>query len=340
MQGNVDAIYTTIKTVTVSGNPIVYDSLVIATGAETNYYGIAGAQENTLPLKNLYDAARIRSVIIDRFEKAATTKDKSEKESLLSFAVVGGGATGVEMAAELAEFVAGISERYYSIHDCTPEIAKISIVDTGPELLQMFAPSLRKAAETRLIKAGVAVYHNSAVTSVTPEGLTLANSTTIPAKTVIWSAGVKAIIPKFEDIQPTLVKGRISVNNFFQMVNGESVISDIFVLGDVASYPTPLPMLAQVAEGQAATVAKNICAQAGGRPLAGFVYKSKGSMVSVGQWFAIGEIFSIKISGRITWWMWRTVYLFKFASFKKRVRIMFEWTLELFFPRDITKIIN
>ena len=99
-------------------------------------------------------------------------------------------------------------------------------------------------------------------------------------------------------------------------------------------------MLAQVAEGQAATVAKNICAQAGGRPLAGFVYKSKGSMVSVGQWFAIGEIFSIKISGRITWWMWRTVYLFKFASFKKRVRIMFEWTLELFFPRDITKIIN
>lgn len=340
MQGNVDAINTTNKTVTVSGNPIVYDSLVIATGAETNYYGIAGAQENTLPLKNLYDAARIRSVIIDRFEKAATTKDKSEKESLLSFAVVGGGATGVEMAAELAEFVAGISERYYSIHDCTPEIAKISIVDTGPELLQMFAPSLRKAAETRLIKAGVAVYHNSAVTSVTPEGLTLANSTTIPAKTVIWSAGVKAIIPKFEDIQPTLVKGRISVNNFFQMVNGESVISDIFVLGDVASYPTPLPMLAQVAEGQAATVAKNICAQAGGRPLAGFVYKSKGSMVSVGQWFAIGEIFSIKISGRITWWMWRTVYLFKFASFKKRVRIMFEWTLELFFPRDITKIIN
>ncbi len=342
VQGIVEGIDSIQKIVTVSGTPIAYDYLVVATGAETNYYGINGAEEHSLPLKNLYDAARIRARVIDAFEKAVIAKDNCERARLLSFAVVGGGATGVEMAAELTEFVAGISKRYYPMMHWDPEEAQVSIIDTGPELLQMFAPKLRAAAKNRLLKEGVILHQNSAVTSVTPDGLTLSNNTTIPASIVIWSAGVKAIIPKFIGDQPVLVKGRMSVNTFFQVALGASstIAENIFAHGDVAGYPTPVPMLAQVAEAEATIVARNIIALLSQKKLSDFTYRSKGSMVSVGQWFAIGEIFSLRVSGKLTWWLWRTVYISKFASIKKRIRIMFEWALELFFPRDITKIVD
>ena len=205
----------------------------------------------------------------------------------------------------------------------------------------MFAPRLRKAAQNRLTEEGVAIHLNCAVTSVNADGISLSNNTTVSASTIIWSAGVKAIVPKFIGTQPTLVKGRMSVNEYFQIKSSETdILKNVFVLGDAASYPTPVPMLAQAAEAQASAVGNNILASINNTQLSPFVYKSKGSMVSVGQWFAIGEIFSIKTSGRLTWWLWRTVYLSKFASFKKRIRIMFEWTLEIFFPRDITKILE
>jgi len=280
---------------------------------------------------------------------------------LLSFAIVGGGATGVEMAAELSEFTDAIARRYYSHMKWNPHDVQISIIDTGPELLQVFAPKLRKAAMDRLKKEGVALHMNSSVTSVTADGLAVTSksadpslnssaSMTIPAATVIWSAGVKAIVPKFKGVQPVLMRGRMTVDEYFILIapptetgagsEGSNPFANIFVLGDAAGYPKSVPMLAQAAESQAKIVARNIVAAITGKPLSGYVFNSKGSMVSVGQWFAIGEIFSLKISGKLTWWLWRTVYLFKFASFKKRVRIMFEWSLELFFPRDITKIIN
>ncbi len=340
IQGNIDSIDAAKKTATISGTPILYDYLVIATGAETNYYGISGAEKFSLPLKNLLDAARIRSRVIDSFEKAALSNDPAERARLLSFAVVGGGATGVEMAAELSEFAEAIAKRYYREMNWPADEVQISIVDTGPELLQMFAPKLRKTAMKHLQKEGVALHMNSSVTSVSADGLTLSGNISIPAATVIWSAGVKAIIPKFEGTQPVLVKGRMTVDNHFVLTDASAsnTFNTIFVLGDAAGYPTPVPMLAQVAENQAKVVASNLLASIAGRPLSGFIYNSKGSMVSLGQWFAIGEIFSLKISGRLTWWLWRTVYLFKFASFKKRVRIMFEWSLAVFFPRDITKI--
>jgi NADH dehydrogenase len=336
IQGEVDSIDSANKKVIISDVPESYDYLVIATGAETNYYNIPGAEELSYSLKDLSDAARIRSRVIDSFEKAARSSDAAERARLLSFTVVGGGATGVEMAAELAEFVEGITRRYYRSMHWGSDEPKVSLIHTGPELLQMFAPRLRSAAEKRLQKEGVALHLNSSVTSVTKDGVTLSNNTTVPAATVIWSAGVKSIIPKFDGNQPVVVHGRLSVDEHF-LVSG---FSGVFAMGDVAGYPTPMPMLAQVAEAEAATVARNIVASIAGKPLLGFIYRSKGSMVSVGQWFAIGELFSLKISGRLTWWIWRTVYLFKFASMKKRIRIVFEWSLEVFFPRDITKIVR
>jgi NADH dehydrogenase len=336
---------------------ISYDFLVIATGATTNYYDIPGADRFTYPLKTLSDAAAIRDRIIDSFEEAVLSPDPATRARLLSFAVVGGGATGVETAAEISDFVKGLVRRYYNDTDCrpddpcncSPEEPKVSIIHAGPELLPMFAPSLRQAAEKRLRENGVELHMNCKVTAVTPNGLSISsgdatsNDTTIQSSTVIWTAGVKSLLPRFTGDMPVLTAGRLAIDEYFRLKEDERV----FALGDAAAYiaeasteksAPPLPMLAQVAVGQAKIVAQNIKAIIEDNPLKSFQYHSKGSMVSVGSWFAIGDIFSMKISGRLTWWLWRTVYLFKFFSWKKRVRIVLQWTLNIFYPRDITKL--
>jgi NADH dehydrogenase len=328
-----------------------YDFLVIATGATTNYYDIPGADRFSYPLKTLADAAAIRDRIIDSFEEAVLSPDPAARARLLSFAIVGGGATGVETAAEVSDFVKGLVRRYYNDTDCrpddpcncSPEEPKVSIIHAGPELLQMFAPSLRQAAERRLRENGVELHMNCKVTAVAPNGLSLSNNTTVPSSTVIWTAGVKPALPRFTGDMPDLTAGRLAIDEYFRLKGDEH----IFALGDAAAYvdeastdksSAPLPMLAQVAVGQAKVVAQNIKAAIDGKPFKAFNYHSKGSMVSVGSWFAIGDIFSMKISGRLTWWLWRTVYLFKFFSWKKRVRIVLQWTLNVFYPRDITKL--
>ncbi len=358
VQGTVESIDRTARVVEIGGHlsmrPISYDYLVIATGSQTNYFGVPGADRYSYPLKDLSDAARIRSQVIDSFEQAILVDDPSERARLLSFAVVGGGATGVETAAELAELVHSMVHRYYGAtagchpgdpRTCRPEEPFVTLIHMGSHVLEMFSPPLRSAAERRLRQAGVDLQLESIVSEVSPAGLLLKSGSRIPAATVIWTAGVKPVIPRFRNETPTLVAGRLVVDGQFR-VAGDACV---FALGDVAGYidpdrlqadpaARPVPMLAQVASAQSAIVARNLIASIRGIELTTFHYHSKGSMVSVGQWFALGEIFSLNIAGRLTWWLWRTLYLFKFASWKKRFRIAFEWALELVSPRDITKL--
>lgn len=354
VEGEVEGIDASAREVKVSGHAIGYDYLVVATGAETSYYGIPGADRFTLPLKSLADASAIRARIIDAFERAMFCADPSERAQLLSFVVVGGGPTGVETVAELEEFVCGMAKRYY--HSLVLEDGKkiedeasISLIHTGPELLPQFMPSLRAAAQDRLRKKGVRLLLNKTVTAVSPKGLALADGALVPAGVVIWAAGVKPIVPHF--IQgastaptPALIGGRLQVDPHFRLAADER----IFALGDVAGYTPPVPFLAQAAIAQARTVADNIVAALRGKQLRPLAFALKGSMASVGQRFAIGQITppilgrlgggQVAVSGLFAWLMWRTIYLFKFLSWKKRVRIMVDWAFELFWPRDITKL--
>jgi NADH:ubiquinone reductase (H+-translocating) len=340
-QGEVQSIHTEDRRVTVGGATIHYDYLVVATGAETNYYNIPGAQEHTFPLKSLADAEQIRAAVIEAFEKAVYDINPTERLKQLSFAVVGGGATGVEVAAELVEFIQGIVSRYYQdTNHCHAEEPAVSLIHAGKELLELFPPSLRRAATRRLEHKKVVLHTEAVVTSVTANGLVLASNCTIPAATIIWAAGVKPVIPYFENRTPNLISGRLAVDEYF-LVN--SCDNRVFALGDAAGYidksskdGKPLPLLAQVTVREAQVVAKNIRAVIVGRSLRSFTYRSLGSLVSVGQWFAIGEIFFLHIAGKLTWWLWRMVYLFKFASWKKRIHILIDWILDVFYPRDIT----
>lgn len=339
-QDTVLSIDTSKKIVLAENSEIPYDYVVLATGAETNYYNIPGAKENSLGLKNLKEAMDIRQSIIDSFEKATLTKDEDERKKLLSFAVVGGGATGVETVAEIAEFANEIKNRYYKgqkkyrVKDIS-----ISLINTGPEILKPFHPKIQKAARKRLEKMNVTLLLNKTVSSLSPGVIHFSDESALSANTIVWATGVTPSVPKCIEHEVKLTGGRLEVDEFLRMVN----MPNIFVLGDSACVVNPNgnpppAMLAQVAVAEAKIVAKNIMATIKNKKLKKFVYRSKGSLISLGQWFATGEIFSFVISGKIAWGIWRTVYLSKFLSREKRTHIALEWILDIFYPRDVTKI--
>ncbi len=336
--GELESINPQIKQLVVSGATLHYDYLLLASGAVSQYYGISGADKYAYPLKTLHDATEIRQRVITCFEKALFEPDPKERAKHLSFVVVGGGPTGVEMVAELAEFTNKIRNRYYShTNRCGPEGVSVHLIHAGQDILEQYSESLRHITEKRLSKKGIIIHKNISVSNVGRDFVTLSNKTKISARTTIWCAGVKAHLPVFNDFEPDIVSGRLKVNQYFQLSKNE----DIFAIGDIAYYENksdskPLPMLAQVAVSSAKTVASNIKAKIMSTPLQDLNFQSQGSMVSVGQWFAIGNINNSDSSGIFTWWLWRTVYLFKFASIKKRIRIAFEWTINIFYTRDIT----
>jgi NADH dehydrogenase len=366
-QGTVHSIDLSTRKVHISSNnsrhTLPYDYLVIATGAETNFYGISGAEKYALPLKDLADAARIRTSLINCFEEAVMSEDETDRARLLSFVIVGGGPTGVETVAELNDFVHGIVDRYFpNKEECCHNDVKVILINFGDELLKQFSKPIRDIALDKLKAAGVDIRLNSEVMNVTSQSLTLADGSSIPSATIIWTAGVKPASHDFIGNQPLIESGRLLVDEFLRLVNSEKSPSAenfdkderVFALGDISGYKEikeangsldrsfsnvkPLPMLAQVTVQEAETVADNIIASIKQKKLKSFDYHPKGYLVSIGHWFAIGEIFSKVRQGKVVWWLWRTVYLFKFTSYKKRIRIAFEWTLQLFFPRDITKL--
>lgn len=340
-QGEVSSIDAGAQTIRVGESVIPYDIAVLASGAETNFYNVPGAEEHGIPLKSLTDAIRIRERVIDAFEQASLTRDVVARKKLLSFVVVGAGATGVELVAELAEFANGIAEKYFSddVNGIVASDVRVTLVSSRSELLAQFPVATRQAAESRLRKDGIALRLGVQVLGVDAEGVDLADGWRIDASVVVWTAGVKPSIPVFTSASPTMVNGRIAVDAALQAQG----IKNMFVLGDSAAFMNStdaslLPMLAQVAVAQGKVVARNVTAIMKQKPLVSFAYHSKGSLVSLGQWFAAGTVGSLQISGRFAWWVWRTVYLFKFASNKKRIRIVFEWTINLFYPRDVTKL--
>lgn len=332
---------------------IPYDYLVIASGAETNSYGIKGVAEHAYTLKTLADAVAIRNRIIQAVEEASATTDAMKRKQLLSFAVVGAGPTGVEIVSEMIEFLEELVGDYYSKNLSLADIS-VSLISAGPDIVAQFVPTLRKRALDILTAKKVKVLLNMAVCEVDEHGVVARCGTAEPsllsAGTVVWVAGVKgtpvSLVEK-SGVVPVTVhpSGRLVVSEQLQLPGYEQV----FALGDAATHlvgadARPLPMLAQVAEQEAEVVAANIKAlvesRLSGRPASLFPYKLhlKGMLLSLGQWQAVGDIYGFHFSGPLMWWVWRTAYLSKFLSWRKRCKIMFEWTINLFSPRDITRV--
>ncbi len=279
------------------------------------------------------DAIALRNKLIDSCEQAAQTDDVETRKKLLTAVVVGGGATGVELAAEIVEFWQENLENYYQDTRIKKVEVRVLLVASSAELLPQFPPQLRQIAYETLTEKGVKIKTNASVTEVTAESVKLADGKIIAAQTVIWVAGVKAKNLTFagSQIAETAPNGRLNLDPYLRLLGQENV----YALGDMAGTS---PMLAQVAVQQAKTVARNIAASLSHKPLQIFKYRQKGLLVSLGQWQAAGEIWGLTLHGRAMWWLWRTIYLFNFLSWRKRFRIAAEWTINLFYPRDITRL--
>lgn len=323
------------RMVKTSVGDVSYDTLVIATGAETNYYGIPGAEKYGIVLKTLADAIAIKQRLVDLFEKASRATDAAERKKLLSFVVVGGGPTGVETATEMAELFRETFRLFYDTEISSKDVS-LTLISADPDLLMPFHPTLRKKALNALERQGITVKLKTLVKEVTPEGLRCDNGDLLSAQMVIWAAGVRPITPTMP-AGTECERGRLSVDEFLRLAGRERV----FALGDTACAHgpdgKPIPMLAQVAVRQGPIVATNIVRSLQKRPLKPYVFSLKGTLVSLGRFKAAAQIGPFHLSGPVAWFMWRTVYFFNFHSWSKRLKIGVDWFVNLFFPRDITR---
>lgn len=338
--GQAEEINTTDQYVKVAGKNVGYDYLVLAPGAQTNFFNTPGAEENSFTLKTLPDAIRMKNHCLTQIEKASQITDEKERKTMLRFVIVGGGPTGVELAGELLEFVRDTFSYYYAKK--LMKDVSIIIVHKGRELLPQFGQKLRERSLKVMQKKGIQVMLNTGVVKVEKEKIILDNGEEIFTENVFWVAGIKPQNLNFDIPLKKLPDGKMVVNEFLQIEGENMTLPNIFAIGDAAGFETRegvyAPALAQVAVRQAKQTAINIKLLTQNKNPEKYKFALAGNLVSLGQWSALGEIHHISFGGKITWWIWRTVYLSKVISWRKRLIIAIDWTINLFLPRDISQI--
>lgn len=322
------------KEIHTSRGILSYDMLVLAPGAETNFFGVQGAEKYAFQLKSLPDAIRLKNQIIASVEAASGITDEALLASLLSFVIVGGGATGVELAGEISDFCYGTLSRYYPYARIRDRV-RVTLVQSAPELVPQFPVALRELSAQAMKKKHVDVRLNTTVTAIEEHAVILSTGERIETDTPIWVAGVKPVETPCDDASVRDARGCYSTNATLQLTG----YKEVFVLGDcVGIHGVPMPQLAQVATQQAAFVAENINRAMRGEPLKTFSYRSSGVLISLGEHYAAGQIGNLIFSGMFCWWLWRTVYLSKLHGFRRKLKVALDWTFDLFLPRDISKI--
>lgn len=316
--------------------PLEFDHLVLALGGVTNFYGLPGVAEHALTLKTLGDAITLHNHIIDKFEHADMEEDPKLRRRLLTFVVAGGGFAGVEEMAELSDFAKGIKNYYTNIH---PEEVRLLLVHPGPRLLPEVDEGLASYALKKLRRKGVEVRLATAVAAASAEEVVLQGGEKTPTRTLIWTAGI-APNPLLKSLPcPKDERGRIVVDESLEVPGYPGV----WALGDCAHIPDPrtglpYPPTAQHAVREGKVVAQNIAASIRGGPKQPFRYSPLGVLAGLGRRSAVAEVIGFKFSGFFAWWLWRTIYLFKLPGFERKIRVALDWTLDLFFPRDIVSL--
>jgi NADH dehydrogenase len=317
-----------------------FDKLVIATGSETNYFGMDEIEKMSMPMKTVPEALDLRSLILQNFEAASLTTDLKERERLMNFVIVGGGPTGTELAGALAELKSHVLPNDYP--DLDFRRMSIHLVEMAGKVLPPMSESSSKHALDYLKKLGVQVWLNTAVKGY--DGKTVStDKSQLPASTLIWAAGVKgSIIPGLVE-KEDFDRGRYVVNEVNQVGKHE----DIFALGDVAgmntkAYPKGHPMLAQVAIQQGQNLAKNLVRLEKKLKLKPFSYNDLGSMATVGRNKAVVELYNkIMLKGFAGWAVWMLVHLLSLVGFRNRLVVLLNWFVNYFsYDRKIRLIIR
>jgi NADH dehydrogenase len=309
---------------------IAYDALILAPGSRTDYFHIPGARENSWDYKSLQNAVELRDRIIDLCEHADHTEDANERRKMLSFVVVGGGYTGIELITEMHDFLFRyVTRAYRGIQ--TSEI-RLLVLEAAPDILRGIGPKLAAHARKRLDVTGIEVRTSTRVTRVDEGAVEINGGETIVAGTIIWTAGVRA--PELIESLPGPHDriGRAVVNAHLQLEEH----SEIFVVGDSAAAVTApdTPRVAPAAIQQGRIAARNVRHLWRGEPFESFAYETQGMLVSLGMNYAVVNIAGIKVSGYFAWLFWNAVHLYKLVGLKKQMQVAGDWALGLIFPRD------
>jgi NADH dehydrogenase len=312
---------------------IPFDHLVLALGSVPNYFGLPGVRENSLTIKSLADATALHAHLIDKLEHADLQSDPAARRQLLMFIVAGGGFAGVETLAEVNDFVHGARRFYPNIRD---DEVQMILVHSGDRILPEVNERLSQYAANKLRKRGVNVLLRTRVLACDSGRVRLSDGSDYSAATFVWAAGT-APSPILDRLDvPRTRTGKIEVDAAMAVKDRPG----LWAIGDSASIPDVntggfCPPTAQFALRQGKRLAKNIVARIDGRDSEPFRFKALGLLAGLGRRCAVAEIFGLRFSGFIAWWLWRTVYLLKLPGFERKLRVALDWTLDLFFPRDI-----
>lgn len=336
LERQVEAIDLNGRQVLTDRGAVPYDLLILALGSVTNYYGLQPPPQ-VFQFKALKDAVRLRNHLIGCFERAEQEADPGRRRTLLTFLVAGGGCTGVELTAEIHDFLFQSLLRYYS--RIARDEVRIVLLEATHRIIPCVGDGLAALALQKLQQKRVEVKLETPVTELLPDGVVLADGEKIRGETIVWTAGVRAnpvieVLPVAKDRL-----GRVLVNAYLALPDHP----DVYALGDCAhsadpSTGEPLPPTAQVAVQQAAALARNLARRLRGEKPLPFRYHHQGDLVSLGSRYGVGEIRSFRFSGFIAWLLWRTVFLAKMIGIKNRLRVALDWTISLCFGRDTSRL--
>jgi len=315
---------------------IDYDHLVIALGSITNFYDIPGLADLAVPMKSLRDAIQLRAQILRHLEEANFECNPAERQSLLTFVVAGGGFAGVETVAALNDFVRDALPFYPNLSE---GMLRVVLVHSGPVILPELGESLGRHTRKVLEGRGVEIQLNTRVKSMTENKVFLAYTAPIPCGTLVWTAGTVPS-PLISTLLCAKERGRIVVNQFLQVPDWPDVwaVGDCAFVPDIKNPGKSHPPTAQHAIREGKVVAQNIAAALLGRPGKPFSFKTIGLLASIGRRTGVARIFGYNFSGFFAWWIWRTIYLSKLPGLDKKVRVAFDWTLDLIFPKDVCAV--
>lgn len=314
---------------------VPFDHLVLGVGAVTNFFGLPGAEAHAFTFKSLEDANLLRNHVIEMLERADAEQDSERRKALVTFVVAGGGFAGAELVGGLNDFVRGSLWFYPNI---PPEEVSLILVHSGERIMPELGFDLADYAHERLKGRGVAFKLSTRLANAVPGAVLLSNGETIRTETLVWTAG-NMPHPLIRRMGLDGDAGGAVTTDATLRVTGRP---NVWAIGDCAAVPDSYtgkrcPPTAQHAVRQAATLAHNIHAVIRGRKTRQFSYRSLGSFAVLGHQTACAEIRGVKFSGLLAWWLWRAIYLVKLPTLEKKVRVTLDWTVDLFFPRDIVQ---
>jgi NADH dehydrogenase len=335
--GHVDGVDLAKRIVFGEAQEIAFDYLILACGARHSYFGHPEWEEFAPGLKTLEQATEMRRRMLVAFERAENERDAGTQRAYLTFVVVGGGPTGVELAGAIADISRTAMQGDFRRID--PAKARIVLLEAAPRVLTAFSDDLSERARRDLTDIGVEVRTNAKVDAIDSEGVTI-GAERLAARTVFWAAGVQAerlaITPTLETDRAS----RIKVNDDYSLPG----YTHVFVVGDMASLemapgqlvPGVAPAAMQAGEHAAAMILRDL----EGQPRQPFVYHDKGTMATIGKSRAVGQIGRVKLTGRIAWFAWLLIHVYQLIGFRNRLAVIFNWAWNYMFSKRGARLIT